>query len=328
MFKNASLIEINHYKNVFDKNTLWMGEKKSIIIAKLTSPAITKAPAWYGHTPHAYFFKTSLGCVYDCDYCFLKGAFKTEHMVFFVNYDDIKKQIEETIKKSQNPPLSVHSSAPLSKGGDVTQWSGGIGSKEKELWFYSSDYSDIQGMDAISGFNTSFIQYFEQFQWVNMEVRTKSGNITSLLELWFVPKNTEIAFSLNPSELIDRYETWTASLTKRFEAINTLLEKWFRVGIRLLPLLPVKNYKEIYSRFFRELQENLDIGKLDSSFASWLLYTKEDYKVMLKKYPSLDILHYLDLESDNFYRESREVRDWFYKEIKQLDKKCLLCLEN
>lgn len=311
-----------------------MREKKSIIIAKLTSPAVTEAPAWYGHTSHAYFFKTSLGCVYDCDYCFLKGAFKTEHMVFFVNYDDIKKQIEETIQKyfpscptGILPDEGEQNISSLIEGGGWAK-AKSEGAKEKELWFYSSDYSDIQGMDAISGFNTSFIEYFEQFQWVNMEVRTKSGNITSLLELWFVPKNTEIAFSLNPSELIDRYETWTASLTKRFEAINTLLEKWFRVGIRLLPLLPVKNYREIYSRFFRELQESLDINKLDSSFASWLLYTKEDYKVMLKKYPSLDILHYLDLESDNFYRESREVRDWFYREIKKLDKKCLLCLEN
>lgn len=58
-----------------------------------------------------------------------------------------------------------------------------------------------------------------------MEIRTKSGNIQSLLELRFVPKNTEIAFSLNPQELIKKYETGTASLRQRYAAINTLLEK-------------------------------------------------------------------------------------------------------
>lgn len=303
-FSNSQIIEIDNYKNIFDKKTAGLNEKKSVIIAKLESAAVIEAPAWYGHTPHAYFFKTSLGCIYDCEYCFLKWAFKTEHMVFFVNYEDIKTQIESTI----------HSLSEVSK----KQW----------IWFYSSDYSDIQWMDGLSNFNQEFIEYFEKFEDIHMEIRTKSWNIQSLLDLDFVPKNTEIAFSLNPQELISKYETGTASLKQRYAAINTLLEKWWRVGIRLLPLLPIKNYKEIYSGFFHDLQENIPLEKIDSSFASGLLYTREDYKVMLKKYPYLDILHYLNLEDDNFYREAREVRNWFYKEIKKLDKKCLLCLEN
>jgi len=40
-----------------------------------------------------------------------------------------------------------------------------------------------------------------------------------------VPKNTEFAFSLNPQELIDKYEKGTSNLEDRIKAINTLLEK-------------------------------------------------------------------------------------------------------
>ncbi|MGB2111348.1 MAG: hypothetical protein ACPHY8_06050 [Patescibacteria group bacterium] len=47
-------------------------------------------------------------------------------MVFFVNYDDIKQQISDKISE-------------LKKSGI-----------QEEIWFYSSDYSDIQGMDIIS----------------------------------------------------------------------------------------------------------------------------------------------------------------------------------
>ncbi len=310
-FWSAEIIEIDHYKNIFDKHTAWLREEKSLIIAKLNSPAVSEAPPWYGHTSHAYFFKTSLGCVFNCDYCFLKGAFRTEHMVYFVNYDEIMSQIDATIRSLQNP------SSPVSKD-----------TSSDDIWFYSSDWSDIQGMDGISGFNQVFIPFFEWYSWVNMEIRTKSANIASLLNLWFVPKNTEIAFSLNPQELITRYEHGTASLAKRFESIHILLEKWFRVGIRLLPLLPVQGYKEIYSAFFKELWDSLPLDKISSSLASGLLYTRTDYRVMLKKYPELDILHYLSLEDDDFYREAREVRNWFYSEIKKLDKKCLLCLES
>lgn len=305
-FSGATIIEIDNYKNVFDKKTSGLKEQKSFILAKLESPAVSEAPAWYGHTAQAYFFKTSLNCIYDCSYCYLKWAFTTEHMVFFVNYGDIREQISKQILQ-----LSHTNKNPKSG-----------------IWFYSSDYSDIQGMDGISWFNQEFIPFFEKFSWVNMEIRTKSGNIGSLLDLWYAPKNTEIAFSLNPQELISQFETGTASLEKRYQAINTLIDAWWRVGIRLLPLLPVKNYQEIYTKFFQDLQENIPLEAISSNFASWLLYTKDDYKTMIKKYPNLSILHYLDLEQDNFYRESREVRSWFYKEIKKLDKKCMLCLEN
>ena len=101
-----------------------------------------------------------------------------------------------------------------------------------------------------------------------MEIRTKSANISALKKLDFIPKNTEIAFSLNPQILIDRYEQKTSSLEKRISAIKELKKHGWRVGIRLLPLLPVKNYQKIYGDFFQYLQENISFCEIDSVFAS------------------------------------------------------------
>jgi hypothetical protein len=36
----------------------------------------------------------------------------------------------------------------------------------------------------------------------------------------------------------------------------------------------------------------------------------------------------LDLANDGFYRESKKVRNTFYKMFKDLDNNCMLCLEN
>ena len=105
-FSKSQVIFIDHYKNIFDKSYKNINSEKSLIIAKLNSPSVTQAPKWYWHTKSAYFFKTSLNCVFDCSYCYLKWAFKNENMVVFVNYDDIKKQIEEIT----SPP------APLLQG--------------------------------------------------------------------------------------------------------------------------------------------------------------------------------------------------------------------
>jgi spore photoproduct lyase len=56
-----------------------------------------------------------------------------------------------------------------------------------------------------------------------MEIRTKSTNIKALLNMK-PSKNVEIAFSLNPSELIEEHERLTSSLNERILAVNTLLD--------------------------------------------------------------------------------------------------------
>jgi DNA repair photolyase len=56
-----------------------------------------------------------------------------------------------------------------------------------------------------------------------MEIRTKSTNIRSILKLT-PTDNIEIAFSLNPVEIIAEHEKLTSTLEKRVEAINTLIE--------------------------------------------------------------------------------------------------------
>ena len=307
-------------------------------MAKLNSDAITDAPEWYGHNNKtSYFFKTSLNCIYNCSYCFLKWAFKNDIPVYFINYDDIKKQI---IEKIQINTGQTQGTAPT----ELCRGESCVHPENKEendyelklkqdfsyknkIWFYSSDYSDILWMDNISWFMWEFVEFFEQFDNVMQEIRTKSWNIKSILDLWFVPKNTEFAFSLNPQKLIEEYEKGTSSLEDRIKAINTLLNLWYKVWLRFLPLLPVKNYKEIYTQFVEEIRTKIEIKKISSTFVSGLLFTKSDYNVMLKKYPKLDILYRLQEEKSWFIRENREMRDFFYNLFSELDEKCFICLD-
>ncbi len=309
LFPQAEKIYIKNYKNIFDKH-IPLHQEKSIIVAKLTWSAIWKTPDNYGHTTNTYFFKTSLNCVFDCSYCYLKWAFKNDMQVYFVNYDEIKNEISEVI---ENMEITYNDSETSS------EW--------QQIWFYSSDYSDILWSNKISGFLQEFVPFFEKFDNVMMEVRTKSTSIQDIIDLWFIPKNTEFAFSLNPQILIDKFEKWTPCLDDRIKAINKLLEQGYKVWLRFLPLLPVKNYEQIYREFVEYIKENIDIKKVHSSFAAGLLYTKDDYNKIIKKYPKLDILHRLKLEKDDFVRCDRKARDFFYKIFKDLDENCMICMD-
>ncbi|MDD3303078.1 MAG: hypothetical protein PHN31_05995 [Candidatus Gracilibacteria bacterium] len=362
LFPSASKVWIKNYKNIFDKS-IPLHQEKSLIIAKSRGSAIGKTPDNYGHTPNTYFFKTSLNCVFDCAYCYLKGAFKNDMQVYFVNYEDIKREItnlvissgversfEETNNETRkNNVISKEQISPLQSKGQIFNTinkngkihfkdpetsSGGqspnIGCQEKNstLWFYSSDYSDILGSNKISGFLSEFVPFFEKFEGVMMEVRSKSTNIKDILDLGFVPKNTEFAFSLNPQILIEKYEKGTPNLDDRIETINKLINLGYKVGLRFLPLLPIKDYKNIYGEFVAYIKERIDLEKVHSSFASGLLYTKEDYNEILKKYPRLDILYRLKQENDNFVRCDRDARDFFYNLFHDLDENCMICMDD
>ncbi|MCH2188307.1 hypothetical protein MK079_00560 [Candidatus Gracilibacteria bacterium] len=301
-YPNASVLLISNYKNIFDK-PLAKGVEKSMIIAGVKN-AISEAPKGYGHEGYGFFFKNSLNCIYDCSYCYLRGSFRNNTTVFFVNYEEIQKQIAEKItqvrKKDPDTPI----------------------------WFYSSDYSDNLATDSLTQFTQNFIPFFEGFDNVKMEIRTKSINIARLLEYQNI-RNTEIAFSLNPSEIIQTYEHFTPALDARITAIEKLIEQGYQVGIRFMPLIETKDYKNIYKQFLLYVSEKIDFSKIYSVFIGGLLYTKRDYTTLLKKDPQLDILYTLEDSRDGYYREKQEVREYFYTLFDKYitETECNRCLE-
>ena len=169
--------------------------------------------------------------------------------------------------------------------------------KVKQSWFdgqitfYASNYADLLETENISHFHENFLPFCESLpDNVLIETRTKSANITSLLDYakdlnWnSITQKMEIAFSLSPRIIAEKYELWTAALDEKINAISQLLEKWFRVGLRFLPLLPVENFQQIYSEFLDEIIDKVNIEKIASIAIAPLIFNQWDYNVLIKKY--------------------------------------------
>ena len=103
--------------------------------------------------------------------------------------------------------------------------------KERKNWFkdqitfYASNYADLLATEDISHFHESFLPFCESLpNNVLIETRTKSANITPILNYtknWKSPtQKMEIAFSLSPRIIAEKYELWTASLDQKISAIN------------------------------------------------------------------------------------------------------------
>ena len=266
-FKNSEKIEIQHYKNLFDAKIWNYKTQPLIILAKQEHISILPTPPNYWFPWKSFFFKPSLNCFFNCKYCYLQWTFRNRFPVFFLNYEDMQKEI---INQIQNVRQS---------------WFDG------QITFYASNYADLLATENISHFHENFLPFCESLpDNVLIETRTKSANITSLLDYtknlnWDSPtQKMEIAFSLSPRIVAQKYELWTASLDDKLNAISQLLEYDFRVWLRFLPLLPVEDFQQIYSEFLDEVIDKINIDKIASVAIAPLIFNQWDYNVLIKKY--------------------------------------------
>ncbi len=291
-FPDAEVVYIKHYKNLFDKRLTYK-TKDCLLIARLTWKAMLPVPESYGYGSQSFFLRTALNCVFDCEYCYLKGAFRNDFPVYFVNYDEIKEQVVDMIARKRE------------------EW------VEGDIWIYPSNRTDLLGAEHLTYFHREFLPFFDTLGWVQVESRTKSTSIKQLLCLP-VPKNTEIAYSLSPQSLIDEHEKWTPPVHKRYKAINVLLDAWWRVWLRLMPLLPVEWYETVYSDFFDELKREVDISRCSSLFFWWFLLTKKDFSTMKKKNPdSLLWWHLTEKDESSLWRTPSVARTSVYNLCKK-----------
>ena len=294
-FWNCEKIEIQHYKNLFDINIWNYKTEPFIILAKQEHIAILPTPENYWFPWKSFFFKPSLNCFFNCKYCYLQWTFKNKFPVFFLNYEDMQNEIKNKIKQERE---------------NWFEW---------QITFYASNYADLLATEDISHFHEKFLPFCERLpDDVLMETRTKSNNITSLLNYlkqWNKPTNKlEIAFSLSPRIIAKQYELWTAALDQKLEAINLLLNNWFRIWLRFLPLLPINNYKQIYKDFLKEVTSSLPISKVSSIAIAPLIFNDWDYSVLRKKYTNdkdFNFINKLEKNEHELWTCSNKEITWF-----------------
>lgn len=280
-FSEQQIIEIQHYKNLFDKKIGEFPLEKALILAKQEPISILPTPSNYGFPDtKSFFFKPSVNCVFDCSYCYLKTMFRNRFPVIFTNYQDIQEAIATTIQTER-------------KNG-----------YQGKICFYASNYADLRAIELLSHFHQEFIPFFEQFDNVMMETRTKSTLPELLLSREIpLPQNTEIAFSLSPRTLAKLHEPHTAPLTQKLDIITKLIHKGYRVGLRFLPLLPVPNAKKIYQELIEEVKTTVPIERINSLAIAPLIESKEQRNTqLLQEFATLFNQHFPETERFRDYQ--------------------------
>ena len=265
--KKANVIEINRYQELFNKrqqNFRLQKKRPALILAKKHENFVLPAPTGFGMDAEKnYYFSHMFNCIYDCRYCFLQGMYSSANYLLFVNYEDFFQAIIDKINKHKNASLT----------------------------FFSGYDCDSLAFEKISRFAQHSLDFFANHPIADLELRTKSINISSLLARKPV-KNCIVAFSLSPQKVASVLDLKAPSVARRVAAITELTKSGWLVGLRFDPLIFCAGWETMYSELISDIMKSLDISKIHSVSFGPLRYPKDMYNRITELYPESKLLSF------------------------------------
>jgi spore photoproduct lyase len=259
-FPDAEVVPCTRYGEIFNRRAQHFRLQKrlpSLILARKHRNFVQEAPEGYGiEGARNFLFSHMHNCIYDCRYCFLQGMHRSAHYVVFINYEDFQWALEERIR-----------------------------AREKETaWFFSGYECDSLALEPVTRFAASFVPFFARFPQARLELRTKSTQIKSLLDMEAVP-NVVVAFSFTPEEVQAAMEHLTPSVDRRIRAMERLQERGWRLGLRFDPLIYNEDYRRQYRHLYEQVFGAVRLESLHSVSLGPFRLPADFFRTMLRLYP-------------------------------------------
>jgi spore photoproduct lyase len=265
-FKRADVIECQRYGEVFNRraqNFRLQKRKPALILARKHAGHVLATPPGYGiGGRHNFYFSHLLNCVYDCRYCFLQGMYRSANYVLFVNYEDFKEDVLATINKTPG---------------------------QDPIYFFSGYDCDSLALESVTGFISSFLDFFREQARAWVELRTKSVAIQELLQREAFERCV-VAFSLTPPSVALQVEHGAPSIEKRLDAMQKLARNGWPLGLRFDPIVYHKDYRENYKALFEKIFKTLPAESIHSISLGPLRFPQKMYQRIHNLYPESKML--------------------------------------
>ena len=290
-FKDAKIIEIDNYKEVFSSNNQDFHLQKlgqNLILASNKPNMIYEGAVVCEDFENDNFYYTSsiINCVYDCEYCYLQGVYSSGNIVIFVDIEKVFEEVEELYNKL------------------------------KSLYLCVSYDTDLLAIENICSFSEKWYNFIKDKKDLKIELRTKSGNIDKFLNL-DVLDNFIIAFTLSPEDIALKNEKYTASFKNRVKAIKELQNKGWKVRICIDPLIYTDDFEKNYSEMIEYLFSEIDKNKVIDVSIGVFRTSKEYLKKMRNQNKKSEILYYPFECVNGVYTYSDKLKSYMIDFIKE-----------
>lgn len=264
-FSNAKVIPIHHYKDVFNRkkqNFRVQHESQALILAHKEGRLLYPGSPNCQSFGNANFYYTScmMNCVFDCEYCFLKGMYPTGNLVLFLNLEDIFSEVHALCQTEQ-------------------------------VYLCVSYDTDLMSVEPIAGYVQKWVEFAHSEPNLIIEIRTKSA-YTKVLEGVQPSERVIFAYTLSPQKIIHDYEHGTASLDQRLHAANKVLDAGFPVRLCFDPMIYCRDWEREYTELIPYVFKRVPAQKVfDVSVGSFRI--APDYlKTMRKNEPDSAVVQF------------------------------------
>ena len=290
-FPDARVIVIDHYKDVFcrrGQDFILQQRSQNLILAANRGTLLYKGAAVCQSFGNENFYYSScmMNCVYDCEYCYLKGMYPSGNMVLFVNLEDIFDEIRQALKK-------------------------------RSLYLCLSYDTDMMAMERITGYVGEWIRFVQeqvcQGKKLKVEIRTKSADQRFWQENPPVPA-VIYGITLSPQAVICAYEHRTPSLEQRIASAGEALLRGFPVRLCFDPMIRLADWQMHYDDMLRQVFERIDMEKLTDVSVGTFRISQDYLKEMRRREPYSAVAQY-PYENDggvyHYYAELTEKMERF-----------------
>ncbi len=285
--------EIASYQNLAAKelglNRRIATEKRTLILAVKKGELVKPVERdLYRATPNEYYIIHSMGCPFDCEYCFLYDYLEHQRPTIFVNLPDLLARLEEVI--------SAHG-------------------EEGELIFHAGEFSDALAYDHLTNLSRPLVELFATKSNARLELRTKSDYVENLLDLPHQGR-TIVSWTFNTEEIARRIEHHTATLAQRIAAARKIQNDGYWVGIRFDPIIWYPDWQRGYQQMINEIFSVLDARLIsDVSLGMFRATPGLKHVIQQRVRQSWLLAGETVLCVDGKYRYSKPVRREMYRAI-------------
>ncbi len=289
-FPDAQIVEIEHYKDLFGRSRQDFSLQKehpAFILAKTREHAIySGAPVCqsFGNV-HFYYTSCVMNCIYDCEYCYLRGMYPSGNIVIFVDIEETFAQVEELLK--------VH-----------------------PVYLCVSYDTDLLALESLTGFVKKWSAFTRAHENLTIEIRTKCPNAQIFSTL---PSCERVifAYTFSPDEIARLCEKRAGTFPARLSAASEAAKSGHPLRLCIDPILRVGDWKTAYRKMIDDIFFKIPPEKiLDVSIGTFRI-SAEYLKKMRKASPDSRIVQYPYVNENGYYQYPREERLETEQTIKQ-----------
>ena len=199
------------------KRTLVLAEHRSAV--RHSTEEGNACPNYWHFSPYGF-------CPYGCSYCYLAGTQGVRFsptVKIFLNLAEILDEVDAVARRLAEPTA-----------------------------FYLGKLQDGLALDSLTGYSRRMIPFFAAHPIARMTLLTKNADVTNLLDLEH-GGHTVLSWTLNPLEIIDRFETNTPKLEDRIAAMEAAAQAGYPIRAVVMPIIPISGWESIYGAFVASL---------------------------------------------------------------------------